>query len=279
MLTSLKLSEQKGHFVDDSRVMIVLPTLGQRLTHLETALLSCDELAKKISVTICVVAPEAAVDAREIAAKHGAVLVDDPGTGMSDAVNAAIAKRTSEDFYIWLGDDDRLIPDGTLHLIQALDSKPDAVVAYGKCEYINDGGDFIATNSAGKWAEFFLSWGPNLIPHPGTLIRMDALEKIGGFHSSLLYALDLDVFLRLKKLGRFVSVPAVASQFRWHDQSLTVEDRGASSREAMKVKASHLPVWLRFLAPLWQWPVAWASWLAAERVKVLSRKRTRRGLR
>jgi len=259
--------------------MIVLPTLGQRLTHLETALLSCDELAKKISVTICVVAPEAAVDAREIAAKHGAVLVDDPGTGMSDAVNAAIAKRTSEDFYIWLGDDDRLIPDGTLHLIQALDSKPDAVVAYGKCEYINDGGDFIATNSAGKWAEFFLSWGPNLIPHPGTLIRMDALEKIGGFHSSLLYALDLDVFLRLKKLGRFVSVPAVASQFRWHDQSLTVEDRGASSREAMKVKASHLPVWLRFLAPLWQWPVAWASWLAAERVKVLSRKRTRRGLR
>ena len=265
--------------MDDSRVMIVLPTLGKRLAHLETALLSCDELAKKIPVSICVVVPEAAVEARKIAAKYGATLVEDPGTGMSDAVNAAMAKRATEDFYIWLGDDDRLISEGTLLLIQALDSKPDAVVAYGKCEYINDGGEVIATNSAGKWAQFFLRWGPNLIAHPGTLIRMDALEKIGGFNSSLLYALDLDVFLRLKKLGSFVPVSAVVSQFRWHEESLTVEDRGASSREAMQVKASHLPAWLRFLAPLWQWPVAWASWLAAERVTVLSRKRTQRGVR
>ena len=265
--------------MDDSRVMIVLPTLGKRLAHLETALLSCDELAKKISVTICVVVPEAAVEARKIAAKYGATLVEDPGTGMSDAVNAATAKRTTEEFYIWLGDDDCLISEGTLLLIQALDSKPDAVVAYGTCEYINDGGEVIATNSAGKWAQFFLSWGPNLIPHPGTLIRMDALEKIGGFNSSLLYALDLDVFLRLKKMGSFVSVQAVVSQFRWHEESLTVEDRGASSREAMQVKAFHLTAWLRFLAPLWQWPVAWASWLAAERVTVLSRKRTQRGVR
>jgi hypothetical protein len=265
--------------VDDSRVMIVLPTLGKRLAHLETALLSCDELAKKISVTICVVVPEAAVEARKIAAKYGATLVEDPGTGMSDAVNAATAKRTTEEFYIWLGDDDCLISEGTLLLIQALDSKPDAVVAYGKCQYINDGGEVIATNSAGKWAQFFLSWGPNLIPHPGTLIRMDALEKIGGFNSSLLYALDLDVFLRLKKMGSFVSVQAVVSQFRWHEESLTVEDRGASSREAMQVKAFHLTAWLRFLAPLWQWPVAWASWLAAERITVLSKKRTQRGVR
>ena len=265
--------------MDDSRAMIVLPTLGKRLAHLETALLSCDELAKKISVSICVVVPEAAVEARKIAAKYGATLVEDPGTGMSDAVNAAMAKRTTEDFYIWLGDDDRLISDGTLLLIQALDFRPDAVVAYGKCEYINDGGEVIATNSAGKWAQFFLSWGPNLIPHPGTLIRMDALEKVGGFNSSLLYALDLDVFLRLKKMGSFVSVQAVVSQFRWHEESLTVEDRGASSREAMQVKAFHLTAWLRFLAPLWQWPVAWASWLAAERVTVLSRKRTQRGVR
>lgn len=279
MPTSLKLANQKGHFVDGSRVLIVLPTLGQRPRHLKTALLSCVELAKHISVTIYVVVPETASEARKIAATHGALLVDDPGTGMSDAVNVAISKRAGEDFYIWLGDDDRLIPDGTIRLIQALESRPDALVAYGKCEYISDGGDVIATNTAGKAAQFFLPWGPNLIPHPGTLIRLDALVKIGGYRSSLLYALDLDVFLRLKKLGGFVSISAVASQFRWHQESLTVKGRAASSREAIQVKASYLPFWLRLLSPLWHWPVAWSSWLAAERVRVLSQKRSEPSVR
>jgi len=89
----------------------------------------------------------------------------------------------------------------------------------------------------------------------------------------LTYALDLDVFLRLRKIGTLVAVPVTASQFRWHQESLTVAGRGKSSREAMRVKSTHLPRLLRVVAPLWHWPVAWASAFAATRVGRMASRR------
>ena len=253
--------------MSSSRVLVVLPTLGQRLSHLETALASCDKLAQVMEITLCVVAPAEATEAREMASSHGALLINDPGTGMADAVNAALASRTSEEFYIWLGDDDRIVAEGTTRLVAALDAHPEASAAYGWCDYVNDDGVVISRNRAGIMATWLLAWGPNLIPHPGTVIRLDAIERAGGFNPALLYALDLDMFLRLRKFGPLLALKTVASEFRWHEDSLTVESRARSSAEAMAVKASHLPSGLRFLAPLWQWPVAWASALAAREVE------------
>jgi GT2 family glycosyltransferase len=189
---------------------------------------------------------------------------------MADAVNRAIAHRTTEDFYVWLGDDDVLLPQGIVALVESLVRAPDAVVAFGRCDYVNDAGAVIVTSRAGSLARWLLPWGPNFIPHPGTVIRLQALEKVGGFDPRLLYALDLDVFLKLRRIGNFVTLSVTASQFRWHAESLTVADRWASSKEAMRVKRSHLPLWLRPFSPLWHWPVAGASALAAKRVSRLS---------
>ena len=249
--------------MSSSRVLVVLPTLGQRLSHLQTALASCDNLAQVMEITLCVVAPAEATEAREMASSHGALLINDPGTGMADAVNAALASRTSEEFYIWLGDDDRIVAEGTTRLVAALDAQPEASVAYGWCDYINDDGVVISRNRAGRVATWLLAWGPNLIPHPGAVIRLDAIERAGGFNPVLLYALDLDIFLRLKRFGPLLGIETVASQFRWHGDSLTVESRARSSAEAMAVKASHLPPWLSVFSPLWHWPVAWASGIGA----------------
>ncbi|MFM1953469.1 MAG: hypothetical protein RL187_678, partial [Actinomycetota bacterium] len=82
---------------------------------------------------------------------------------------------------------------------------------------------------------------------------------------------DLDVFLRLRAYGRFISLPVVSSRFRWHDDSLTVADRAASTREAMRVKNRHLPSLLRPFAWMWNYPVAGLSHLAARRVSALAR--------
>jgi len=254
-------------------VMVVLPTLGERLDTMAIALDSCDRLRKLLHVTVCVVAPSGATGARELATHHGAQIVDDPGTGMAGAINAALHTRSVEDYYVWLGDDDALVPDGVAALVAAVEADASAVVAFGHCEYIDDEGRVFAKNTAGSWAKFLLSWGPNLIVHPGTVMSFDALERIGGFSAGLTYALDLDVFLRLRKIGTLVAVPVTASQFRWHQESLTVAGRGKSSREAMRVKSTHLPRSLRPLAPLWHWPVAWASALAATRVGRMASKR------
>ena len=45
-------------------------------------------------------------------------------------------------------------------------------------------------------------WGPNLVPQPSSLTRLDALVAAGGYDESLRYAMDLDTFLRLATAGR-----------------------------------------------------------------------------
>ena len=247
-------------------VMVVLPSLGDRLESLALALESSATFPAHIEPTIVVVVPEGATPARQLALRHRAIVINDPGSGMADAINAAIAIRADEKYYIWVGDDDVLVGAGIAAAVEELESAPAAVVAYGHCEYIDDAGRIIGKNSAGKVAQLLLPWGPNLIPHPGTVVSMDAIANTGGFDSELSYALDLDLFLRLRREGVFIHVNHVTAQFRWHPQSLTVADRRGSSREAMKVKASHLPKLLRPVAPLWQWPVAWASTIAARQV-------------
>jgi GT2 family glycosyltransferase len=145
-----------------------------------------------------------------------------------------------------------------------LDADRDSVLAYGACDYILDDGRVVATSAAGKLAAFLLPWGPDLIPHPGTMIRFDDLDAIGGFDETLKFTLDLDAFLKLRSRGKFVSTTRTVSAFRWHTESLTVSDRKGSSAEAMAVKKRHLPVFLQPFHGLWNYPVAWASAVAAQ---------------
>lgn len=258
-----------------STLLVVLPTLGTRLTFLETTLRSCRDLADLMPATIAMVVPTGATMARALGSNYGAVLIDDPGTGMGGAVNAGLGIRTTEEFYVWVGDDDELIPQGVSVLMNALRDGVSAVVAYGHCEYIDGHGGVIGRSKAGPLAKALLPWGPNLIPHPGTVVRLDALEAAGGFDSGLSYALDLDVFLKLRRVGDFISVPTVSARFRWHPDSATVADRWSSAREAIAVKNRHLPGWLSSISSwLWNYPVSWASQVAAWAVTLRARNLT-----
>ena len=79
-------------------VLVVLPTLGDRLEFLETTLRSCRDLAGLVTTTVAMVVPTGAVQARALGSQCGVVLIDDPGSGMADAVNAGLGARTSEEF-------------------------------------------------------------------------------------------------------------------------------------------------------------------------------------
>jgi GT2 family glycosyltransferase len=257
--------------VAPAALLVVLPTLGDRLEFLETTLRSCRDLAGLVTTTLAMVVPTGALQARALGSQYGAVLIDDPGSGMADAVNAGLGARTTEEFYVWVGDDDELVPQGVVALMEALGDRPSAVVAYGHCDYIDGTGSVIGRSKAGHLATPLLPWGPNLIPHPGTIVRLDALEAVGGFDSRLSYALDLDVFLKLRRVGDFITAPLVSARFRWHANSATVADRSSSAREAIIVKNRHLAAWLRPLSWIWNYPVAWASQLAAWAVTVRAR--------
>jgi hypothetical protein len=247
-----------------TEVLIVIPTLGQRIDYLRQTLESIRN--QQVAADITVVTPVGAVAARSLAHEFNAKVIDDPGS-LPAAINLGVADAGMQHLYVnWLGDDDLLTAESLRVCVATLVAHPKTVVAYGACEYIDEQGQTLWVSRAGKWAQRILSWGPDLIPQPGMLVRRAAWSAVGGLDTSLSFAFDLDLLLKLRRQGRFVDVGAVVSQFRWHPDSLTVSDRTSSLNESEEIKRRYLSPRARKLSWLWEKPVRGATRVAAQSV-------------
>lgn len=253
-------------------ILVVLPTLGDRLDYLAETIESIDGQRSDVELTLVVIAPPGATAARDYASSHGAVVVDDPKKGISTAINLGIEAATDEAYYAWIGDDDLFRPGGLQTLRSLIEARPDNLVAYGGCDYVDEKGRLLATSNAGRLAQWLQPWGPNLVPHPGSLIRLDAMRAVGLFEADLKYAMDLDLFLKLRRRGRFVFTRESVSAFRWHADSLTVGNRSGSSAESEAIKMRHLPRGVRPFSVLWNRPIRIASAHAARTLNDRARK-------
>lgn len=255
--------------MEQPRVLIAVPTLGRRLDYLERCLTSIS--GQSVATDIVIVAP-ITQETTDIAARFDAELLPDPGS-LPGAINAAIAgARPHHEYVNWLGDDDLLTPGSLALTLGALDSDPDAVVAYGACRYIDGQDRELWVSRAGRWATRILSWGPDLIPQPGMLVRTSAWTAVGGLDESYRLAFDLDLLLKLKKQGELIDVKDVVSCFRWHGDSLTASDRTTNLEESERAKRAALSPVARKFAWTWEFPVRVATRVAANEVHRRARR-------
>lgn len=246
--------------VAEPRVLMVVPTLGRRTTMLRQCLASIAGQAP--ATRIALVAPLGIGDIEALASEFEAVCVADPGS-LAGAINAGVEANPGIEFVNWLGDDDLLEPGSLARTVAALDARPNAVLAYGACRYIDQDGSELWISKAGSWAPRILKWGPDLIPQPGMLVRRSAWDAVGGVDATFKFAFDLDLLLKIQPLGSFVDVNAVVSSFRWHGDSLTVGDRTTSLEESEVARRRALSPTARRCAWLWERPVRVATRMAA----------------
>lgn len=247
-----------------ARVLLIIATLGQRPEFLAQTIASIRD--QHLAVDLVLVGPADNHSLQKVSAEENITLLPDPGS-LPKAINLGASQlKAHHDYVNWLNDDDLLEPH-TLHLVvQALDAHAKATVAFGHCRYIDTEGTELWVSKAGKLAPLILPWGPDLIPQPGMLVRKTAWQATGGVDPSYSLAFDLDLLLRLKKIGPLISVPTVVSSFRWHPNSLTVDDRTKNLQESERAKRNALPAPLKLISPLWDAPVRWAIRRAADRV-------------
>ena len=258
----------------NSRVGIVVPTLGKRPDYLEKCLRSIRAAGE---AHILIVAP-ASFDPSSV---KSANLVDsvvlDEGEGLPAAINKGVRELpTGVEYVNWLGDDDLLTPDSLEISANELDSSKETLMVFGSCDYVDDSGIVIWTNKSGPWASPLLRFGPDLIPQPGALFRRSAFDAVGGLNNTLGWAFDFDLFIRLSKLGKLRFVDKTLSRFRWHPESLSVEFRKRSVDEASQVRISHLPAVLKPLSFLWEYPVQQATLIAGRRVTAKAKSKETR---
>lgn len=248
-----------------ARVLMVVPTLGQRLDHLESCLESITSQAVP-GLDLVLVAP-VSKKVEALARTYGGRLVPDPRRGMSGALNAGFEAALPETVYVgWLGDDDLLTHGSLAATTAALDADPGASMVYGWCDYIDSRGAVVFSSRAGRWAARCITFAPNLVPQPGSLMRLADVQAVGGVDEGLRLSMDLDLFLRLRKRGRIVGLRRTLALFRWHADSSTVLSQEASAEEADQVRMRYLPPVAAGVYRVARWPGRWALRLVRWRV-------------
>ncbi len=254
----------------DPRILLVVATLGERIDFLRETLTSIR--AQSVPSDVVIVAPVGIPQLAELVEEFATSFLPDPGS-LTAAINLGMGTAARHhEFVNWLNDDDLLEPGSLEATIRALDADQTAVVAFGACRYIDPQGRELWISKAGPWAPRVLKWGPDLIPQPGMLVRRSAWQAVGGLDESFRFAFDLDLLLKLQKLGRLVDVGVVVSSFRWHPDSLTVGDRTTNIVESERAKRQSLGAAARRVAWLWEAPVRVATRVAASEVQRRARR-------
>jgi hypothetical protein len=111
-----------------------------------------------------------------------------------------------------------------------------------------------------------------MIPQPGALFRRSFFNRAGRADPSFGLAFDFELLIRMSRVGRLKFVNATLASFRWHPESLSVDQRRRSVMEASKSRVFHLPKLVRGISPLWEIPVRQATLFAGNRVTKKARK-------
>jgi hypothetical protein len=241
------------------RIGLIIPTLGLRPVFLQNAIRSVQRLPELFLV---ITSPEKVVlnsDLNEVVD----LFVLDQTPNLAQVINNCVLHfPESIEYFGWLGDDDMLGTSSLITAYEILERNKNISAVFGQCEYIDQQGQRIGINSFGAWSTKLIRFGPNLVPQPGSLIRLESFNEIGKLDSRYSLAFDLDMFIRLKRNGILEYVPIVLGRFRWHSNSLTVRRRFTSVLESSKIRRSHHPILIRLIAPLWETPIIIVSYLA-----------------
>jgi glycosyltransferase involved in cell wall biosynthesis len=153
--------------------------------------------------------------------------------------NVGEARTVNRGFAMARGDivgvvnsDDPLRPGAVRRLVEALQRRPDAVVAYPDWEMIDEHGGRLRTVRTYEFTSYAdMVRRHYCLPGPAAFFRRSLVERIGGRDPELRYTGDLDFWFRAGRHGAFVRVPEVLATFRTHSGSATVVQQGTRMAE------------------------------------------------
>jgi GT2 family glycosyltransferase len=153
--------------------------------------------------------------------------------GLSDAASNVVA---------FLDADDLWVADHLKWMTAALQTAPDAVLAFGGWRYVDRHGRplpqvVVPFEADPERARQELSWRNALIPS-AVVARTASIRGVGGFDPDLQACADWDLWIRLLPAGRFVALSRVSALYRVHAGSMT-ENGAELERDRLRLNEKH----------------------------------------
>lgn len=152
--------------------------------------------------------------------------------GQSSAINAGFARATGE-VVAWLNSDDRYLP-GTLHgVARARAARPDAVGWVGVCRSVDLAGRTVdLLEPRGLALPALADWlRDGRFAQPACFFDGAALRRAGPLDETLGLTFDVDLFIRLAKLGPYAPAADVWAEETIHPAAKTSAQPGRSLAE------------------------------------------------
>ena len=179
--------------------------------------------------------------------------------GQSDAINKGMRMATGE-IVTWLNSDDTYLPGVFGNIVKCF-SMDKVQLVYGCAHFINDKseiiGEYPAAPLMSNWQRYRY-WRGWPIPQPTVFMRSGLLEQYGYLDTSLHYALDYELLIRLSQHVKFEFLDAPLANYRIHLSSKTADwskSQALFFREDLRVNLRYAP-WYQIK----NWPL-WFEWL------------------
>lgn len=157
-----------------------------------------------------------------------------PDDGQSAAINEGM-KLGMAPYCCWLNSDDFFLDDALARLVKPLIQNLEVPVTYGKVYNLID------KNNSMKpiWVESFSEKRLSIrciISQPGTLIRRNVWESVGGVNTNLHMSMDYDLWWRIfKSFGNFYYIEDFVAVNRDHVNTKTNSKRFLHYKESISV--------------------------------------------
>jgi glycosyltransferase involved in cell wall biosynthesis len=173
--------------------------------------------------------------ALQLAAKHPKVHAIQRRNGGAAAARNTGLFLSSTEFVLFLDADDRLLPEAISHHVAAFMADPNAAMVFGSNYTIDLIGARISENLETRQKVALDDLAMVVTPCPSQcLYRREALQKIGGLNEQLRYCEDIDLNMRLLKVGAISSFPDFVMEYRSHP--------GQATANIIKISDYHLKV-------------------------------------
>ena len=156
--------------------------------------------------------------------------------GQTDAIQKGFA-RTTGVIWNWLNSDDMLEPNALKIIARACQKNAPATIFSGILTVFNATSAFQHPLGFHSLSDLVCVWEKWNVPQPSMFLSSHACRAIGGLHSSLQYAMDYDLYLRLAKRQNF-QVEALdhpIARIRRHPASKTVSRAVLCKQEILMV--------------------------------------------